>query len=79
MTAIFDGFREVRYLTIILFILLRTSYKNLVFTTFNMLNFVLIKQYLRKVLVFCFNWKKGAAKAHQMLVEVYGDNEPTDK
>jgi len=38
-----------------------------------MLNFVLTKQHLREVLIFCFNWKKSAAEAHQMLIEVYGD------
>jgi len=30
-------------------------------------------------LIFCFNWKKSAAKAHRMLVEVYGDTAPIDK
>jgi len=45
-----------------------------------MSNFVLIKQHLRKVLIFCFNWKKkSAAEAHRMLVEVYGNTAPTDK
>ena len=44
-----------------------------------MSNFVLIKQHLREVLIFCFNWKKSAAEAHRMLVEVYGDTAPTDK
>ncbi|EFN78778.1 hypothetical protein EAI_13076, partial [Harpegnathos saltator] len=28
---------------------------------------------------FCFNWKKSAAEAHRMLVEVYGDAAPIDK
>jgi len=32
---------------------------------------VLIKQHLREVLIFCFNWKKSATEAHRMLVEVY--------
>jgi len=41
-----------------------------------MSNFVLIKQHLREVLIFCFNWKKSAAEAHRMLVEVYGDTVP---
>ena len=45
----------------------------------NVSNFVLTKQHSRGVLVFYFNWKKSAAEAHQMLVEVYGDNAPTDK
>ncbi|KAG5313916.1 MOS1T transposase, partial [Pseudoatta argentina] len=36
-----------------------------------MSNFVLISQH--------YNWKKSAAEAHQMLVEVYGDTAPTDK
>jgi len=44
-----------------------------------MSNFVLTKQYLREVLIFCFNWKKSAAEAHRMLVEVYDDTAPTDK
>ena len=44
-----------------------------------MSNFVLTKQHLREVLVFCFNWKKSAAETHQILVEVYGDNAPTDE
>jgi len=34
---------------------------------------------LREVLIFCFNWKKSAAEAHRMLVEVYDDTAPTDK
>ena len=45
----------------------------------NMSNFELTKQHSREVLVSCFNWKKSAAEAHRMLVEVYGDNAPTDK
>ncbi|EGI62185.1 Mariner Mos1 transposase [Acromyrmex echinatior] len=44
-----------------------------------MSNFVLTKQHLREVLIFCFNWKKSAAEAHRMLVEIYGDTAPTDK
>ena len=40
---------------------------------------MLTKQHLREVLIFCFNWKKSAAEAHRMLVEVYGDTAPTDK
>jgi len=44
-----------------------------------MSNFVLTKQHLREVLIFCFNWKKSAAEVHRMLVEVYGDTAPTDK
>jgi len=45
-----------------------------------MSNFVLTKQHLREVLIFCFNWKKSAAEAHRMLVEAcYGDTAPTDK
>ena len=46
---------------------------------FEMSNFVLTKQHLREVLIFCFNWKKSAAETHRMLVEVYGDTVPTDK
>ncbi|EGI60873.1 Mariner Mos1 transposase [Acromyrmex echinatior] len=44
-----------------------------------MSNFVLTKQHLREVLIFCFNWKKSAAETHRMLVEVYGDTAPTNK
>jgi len=40
---------------------------------------LLTKQHLREVLIFCFNWKKSAAEAHRMLVEVYDDTAPTDK
>jgi len=40
---------------------------------------MLTKQHLRKVLIFCFNWKKSAAEIHRMLVEVYGDTASTDK
>jgi len=36
-----------------------------------MSNFV-NQKHLREVLIFCFNWKKSMAEAHQML-EVYGD------
>jgi len=70
----FGGFREVKYLLII-FSLYRFEFhtKTLIFIVFEMSNFVLIKQHLREVLIFCFNWMKSA-KAHWMLVEVYGDN-----
>jgi [histone H3]-lysine36 N-dimethyltransferase SETMAR len=44
-----------------------------------MSNFMLIKQHLREVLLYCFNWKKSEAEAHRMLVEVYCENAPTDK
>uniref|UniRef100_A0A2L2YGI4 Mariner Mos1 transposase n=1 Tax=Parasteatoda tepidariorum TaxID=114398 RepID=A0A2L2YGI4_PARTP len=44
-----------------------------------MSNFVVNKQHFREVLWFCFNWKKSAAKAHRMFVEVSVDNAPTDK
>jgi len=79
VTANFGGFREVKHLLII-FSLQRFEFhkKILIFTVFEMSNFVLIKQHLRKVLIFCFNWKKSAAEAHRMLVEVYGDT-PIDK
>ena len=43
-----------------------------------MSNFVLTKQHLWEVLIFCFNWKKSAVEAHRMLVEIYGDTAPTD-
>jgi len=51
----------------------------MIFTVFEMSNFMLTKQHLREVLIFCFNWKKSAAEAHRMLVEVYDDTAPTDK
>jgi len=38
-----------------------------------------LTKHLREVLIFCFNWKKSAAEAHRMLVEVYGDTAPVDK
>ena len=77
MTADFGGFREVKLLLII-FSLYRFEFtKILIFTV--MSNFVLTKQHLREVLIFCFNWKKSATEAHRMLVEVYGDTASTDK
>jgi len=81
VTVDFGGFREVKHLLII-FSLYRFEFhtKTLIFTfTFKMSNFVLTKQHLREILVFCFNWKKSAAEAHRMLVEVYSDTAPTDK
>jgi len=73
------SFREVKYLLII-FSLYRFEFftKTLIFTVFEMSNFVLTK-HLREILIFCFNWKKSTAEAHRMLVEVYGDIAPTDK
>jgi len=67
VTADFGGFREVKHLLII-FSLYRFEFhtKILIFTVFEMLNFVLTKQHLREVLIFCFNWKKSAAEAHRM-------------
>ena len=44
-----------------------------------MSSFVPNKHHLREVLIFCFNWKKSAAEAHRMLVEVYGESAPSDK
>jgi len=66
---------------LIIFSLYRFEFhtKTLIFTEFEMSNFVLTKQHLREVLIFCFNWKKSAAETHRMLVEVYGDTAPTDK
>jgi len=77
MIAVFGGFREVKYLLII-FSLYRFEFhtKILIFIVFEMSNFVLTKQHLREVLIFCFNWKKSAAEAHRMLD---GDTAPTDK
>jgi len=64
---------------LIIFSLYRFEFhtKTLIFTVFEMSNFVLTKQHLREV--FCFNWKKSAAEVHRMFVEVYGDTAPTDK
>jgi len=72
VTADFGSFREVKHLLII-FSLYRFEFhtKILIFTVFEMSNFVLTKQHLREI--FCFNWKKSAAEAHRMLVEVYDD------
>jgi len=80
VTADFGGFREVKHLLII-FSLYRFEFiKILIFTVFEMLNFVclLTKQHLQEVLIF-FNWKKSAAEAYRMLVKVYGDTAPIDK
>jgi len=64
MTADFGGFREIKHLLII-FSLYRFEFhtKTLIFTVFEMSNFV-TKQHLQEVLIFCFNWKKNAAEAH---------------
>ena len=81
MTANCGGFREVSYLSI-KFSLYRFEFhkkKTLFFTVLNMSNFVLTKQYLQEVLVFCFNWQKSAPERHRMLVEVYSDNALTDE
>jgi len=83
VTADFGGFREEIKHLLIIFNLYRFEFhtKTLIFTVFCriMSNFVLTKQHLREVLIFCFNWKKSVAEAHRMLVEVYGDTAPTDK
>jgi len=73
-TADFGDFRKVKHNNIlIIFSLYRLFHtKTLIFTVFEMSNFVLTKQHLREILIFCFNWKKSA-EAHRMLVEVYGD------
>lgn len=42
-------------------------------------NFVLRKQHLEEILVFCFNWKKRETEAHGKLMEISGDAAPTDK
>jgi len=80
VTADFGGFREIKHL-LIKFSLYRFEFhtKTLIFIMFEMSNFMLTKQHLREVLIFCFNWKKSAAEAYRMLVEVYGDITPTDK
>jgi len=80
VTADFGGFREVKHLLII-FSLYRFKFhtKTLIFIVFEMSNFVLTKQHLREILIFCFNWKKSAAEAHRMLVEVYDDTASIDK
>ena len=80
VTADFGIFREIRHLLIFSLYRFEFHTKTLIFTVFDMLNFVLTKQHLREVLIFCFlSWKKSAAEAHRMLVEVYGDTAPTDK
>jgi len=76
--ADFGGFREVKCLLII-FSLYRFEFHIKTLIVFEMSNFVLTKQHLREILIFCFNWKKSAAEAHRMLVEVYSDIAPTDK
>lgn len=39
-----------------------------------MSNFVLTKQHLREVSVFCFNWKGSATEPHRMQAEVCRDD-----
>jgi len=39
-----------------------------------MSSFLPNKEYMREVLLFCFNLKKSSAKSHRMLVETYGDS-----
>jgi len=80
VTADFGG-REIKHLLIIIFSLHRFEFhtKILIFIVFEMSNFVLTKQHLREVLIFCFNWKKSAVEAHRMLIEIYDNTVPTDK
>jgi len=68
VTADFGYFREVKHLLII-FSLYHFEFhtKILIFTVFEMSNFVLTKQHLREVLIFCFNWKKSAAEVIKCL------------
>ena len=49
---------------------------SLIFTALKMSSFVPNKHHLGAVLIFCFNWKKIAAEAHRMLVEIYGESAP---
>jgi len=59
-TADFGSFKEVKYLLIIFSLYcFKFHTKTLIFTVFKMSNFVLTKQHLREVLIFCFNWKKS--------------------
>ncbi|EFN87929.1 Histone-lysine N-methyltransferase SETMAR, partial [Harpegnathos saltator] len=37
------------------------------------------KHHFRKVLIFCFYFKKTAAEARRVLVGAYGESAPTDK
>ena len=68
MTVDFCVFREIRHLLII-FSLYRFEFhtKTLIFTVFEMSNFVLTKQHLREVLIFCFNWRKVQLKPIECL------------
>jgi len=54
--ADFGDFREVKHLLII-FSLYRFEFhtKTLIFTVFEISNFLLTKQHLREILIFCFN------------------------
>jgi len=71
--ADFGDLREIKHLLIIFSYRFEFHTKTLIFTVFEMSNFVLTKQHLREVLIFCFNWKESAAEVHRMLVEVYDD------
>jgi len=68
VTTDFDGFREIKHLLII-FSLYRFEFytKTLIFTVFEISNFVLTKQHLRKGLIFYFNWKKSAVETIEWL------------
>ena len=78
MKADFDGFREVKHFNNIQFISLHCL-KNLDFYCVWNVEFCVNQAARREVLIFCFNWKKSAAEAHRMLVEVYDGTAPTDK
>jgi len=68
VTADFGGFREVKHLLII-FSLYRFEFhtKTLIFTVFEMLNFVLTKQHLREVLISALIGRKVRLKPIERL------------
>jgi len=66
VAADFGGFREVKHPLIFSLYRFEFHTKILIFV-FEMSNFVLTKQHLREILIFCFNWKKSAAEAIECL------------
>ena len=75
VTTDFGGFREVKYLLII-FSLYHFEFHTKSYYVWNVEFCVKQAEFAGG---FCFNWKKSAAEAHRMLVEVYGDTAPTNK
>lgn len=53
--------------------------KTLLIIVLNMSNFVVTKQNLREVFIFCVNWRKTALESYLMLLEVFDKSTTADK